>query len=81
MSLLALACSLPVAVIGAYYLVYAGSVAWMGGFEGRRINTVRARLRRANAVVMLLMGLALYLGIARVFGRVPRYERGRNGHR
>lgn len=69
MSPIALLCSLPVAVVGAYYLVNAGAVAWLGGVEGQQANSVRVRLRRANGVVMLLMSLALYLGIARTFGR------------
>lgn len=68
MSVTALICSLPVALIGTYYLVNAGSVAWMGPLEGHR-NRVRVRLRRANGLVMLCMSLALYLGISRGFGR------------
>ena len=71
MSLIALLCSLPVALVGAYYLVNAGAVAWLGGFEGQGANQVRVRLRRANGVVMLLTSLALYLGIARTFDRAP----------
>ena len=69
MSLLALICSLPVALVGAYYLVNAGAVQWLGDLEGSHPNQVRVRLRRANGVVMLLVSLALYLGIARTFGR------------
>lgn len=69
MHLPALLCSLPVALIGAYYLVNAGAVGWLGGLEGGSANRVRVRLRRTNGIVMLLLGVALYLGIARVFGR------------
>ena len=69
MSLIGVICSLPVALVGAYYVVNASAVDWLGGVEGPRANRVRVRLRRANGVVMLLMSLALYLGIARSFGR------------
>ncbi len=67
----ALLCSLPVALVGAYYLVNAGSVHWLGGLEGQQANRVRVQLRRTNGIVMLVLGVALYLGVARVFGREP----------
>ncbi len=67
----ALLCSLPVALIGAYYLVNASSVGWLGDLEGQNANRVRVRLRRANGIVMLLLSVALYLGIARVFDLGP----------
>lgn len=66
MSLIALACSVPVALIGAYYLVNASAVNWLGNLEGQGVNRIRVRLRRVNGVVLLLMSVALYLGVSRL---------------
>src|SRR5690606_35821847 len=65
-SLIALACSVPAALLGAYYLVNASAVNWLGNLEGQGVNRIRVRLRRVNGVVLLLMSVALYLGVSRL---------------
>ena len=71
MSGTALLCSLPVALFGAYYLVNAGAIDWLGSLEGSQVNRLRVRLRRINGIVMLLTSIALYLGISRVSEHEP----------
>ena len=67
MHVTALLLSLPVALVGIYYLVWASAAAPLGQLEGDRVNRIRVRLRRINGVVMMLMSVALYLGISRSF--------------
>ena len=63
--------SLPVALIGLYYFINAGGGGPADEAEGRRINRVRARLRRTNGLVMVAMGVVLYLAISRSFPLPP----------
>jgi uncharacterized membrane protein (UPF0127 family) len=57
--------SLPVALVGGWYLVNASSVRSLAEGEGRRANVIRIRLRRTNGVNMLLCGFLLYFVVSR----------------
>lgn len=62
---LALAVSLPIAVVGIYYLVWASTAAELESVEGHRINRLRVRLRRLNGLILVLVAMAMYLLVSR----------------
>ena len=54
--------ALIVGAIGWYYLFYSKAAAQLGGIEDQRNNLLRGRLRRANAIIMLLLALGIAVG-------------------
>ena len=54
--------ALLVGAIGWYYLFYSKAAARLGGIEDQRNNLWRGRLRRANAIIMLLLALGIAVG-------------------
>jgi hypothetical protein len=57
--------ALLVGAVGWYYLFYSHATQRLGGIEEQRANRLRATLRRANAVIMLLMAVGIALGMFR----------------
>ena len=51
--------------IGWYYLFYSRAAENLGGIEDIRANRLRGLLRRANAVIMLLMAVGIAAGTYR----------------
>jgi hypothetical protein len=57
--------ALLVGAIGWYYLFYSRAAANLSQLEDVRDNRVRGVLRRANAVIMLLLAVGIALGTYR----------------
>ena len=68
MSVTAALFALPACLVGAWYMLHAGSAARLAEREGERANRIRVRLRRLNGVTITLAGLLLYFVISRIQG-------------
>src|SRR5215217_5828141 len=58
--------ALLIAAVGWYYLFYSRAAQRLEGIEENRANRLRGRLRRTNAVIMLLMALGVAYGSIRM---------------
>ena len=52
--------SLLIGAAGWYYVFYSQAAAKLAGVEEQRMNVLRARLRRAGGVLMLLLAVAFF---------------------
>ena len=58
--------ALLIAAVGWYYLFYSRAAQRLEGVEEERSNRLRGALRRANAVIMLLMAVSIAWGSIRM---------------
>ena len=58
--------ALLIAAVGWYYLFYSRAAQRLEGVEEQRTNRLRGTLRRANAVIMLLMAVCIAWGSIRM---------------
>ena len=63
--------ALLVAAVGWYYLFYSRAAERLEGIEENRANRLRGILRRANAIIMLLMAIGIALGTLRMDQLTP----------
>jgi hypothetical protein len=64
--------ALLVGAVGWYYLFYSRAGHRLEGLEDQRANRTRLTLRRANAVIMLLMAVGIAFGMFRFdYQRTP----------
>ena len=66
MTTLAPIVALLIAAVGWYYLFYSRAAQRLEGIEEERANRLRGILRRTNAVIMLLMAVAIAFGSMRM---------------
>jgi hypothetical protein len=66
MTTLAPIVALLIAAVGWYYLFYSRAAQRLEGIEEDRANRARGILRRTNAVIMLLMAVAIAFGSIRM---------------
>jgi hypothetical protein len=58
--------ALLIAAVGWYYLFYSRATQRLEGVEENRANRLRGILRRTNAIIMLLMAVAIAYGSIRM---------------